>query len=230
MTDSLALTEVEFEQRSFITKVYGWMATALLITAFVAFYVVSTPSLFIPLVTNRTLFMALIIGELLLVGYLVVAIKKMSAAAATATFIGYSALNGLTLSLIFMVYTMSSISTTFFITASTFAIMSFYGYTTKRDLTSIGNLCIMGMVGIVIASIVNFFFFNETFYWVTTYIGILVFVGLIAYDTQKIKNINIIGNEGTEEERKFAIMGALALYLDFINLFLFLLRIFGRKK
>ena len=230
MTDSLVLAQVETGQRSFITKVYGWMSLALFVTAFVAFYVASTPSLIIPIITNRILFMALLIGELLLVGYLVVAVKKMSAATATAVFIGYSALNGLTLSIIFMIYTLSSISTTFFITASTFAIMSFYGYVTKRDLTSIGNLCFMGLVGIIIASIVNMFFFNETIYWITTYAGILIFVGLIAYDTQKIKVMNVTGNEGTEEDRKEAIIGALALYLDFINLFLFLLRIFGRKK
>jgi FtsH-binding integral membrane protein len=230
MTDSLVLAQVETEQRSFITKVYGWMSLALFVTAFVAFYVASTPSLIIPIVTNRILFMALIIGEILLVGYLVIAVKKMSAAAATAVFIGYSALNGLTLSVIFMIYTLSSISTTFFITASTFAVMSFYGFVTKRDLTSIGNLCFMGLVGIIIASIVNMFFFNETVYWITTYAGILIFVGLIAYDTQKIKAMNVLGNEGIEENRKEAIIGALALYLDFINLFLFILRIFGRKK
>lgn len=230
MTDSLVLTQVETEQRSFITKVFGWMAFALFVTAFVAYYVASTPSLFIPIITNRILFLALIIGEIFLVGYLVVAVKKVSAATATAIFIGYSALNGLTLSVIFLAYTLSSISTTFFITASTFAIMSFYGYVTKKDLTSIGNLCFMGLIGIIIASIVNMFFFNETVYWVTTYIGVLVFVGLIAYDTQKIKNMNVLGNEGTEEDRKEAIIGALALYLDFINLFLLLLRIFGRKK
>lgn len=229
-TESLVLTQAEVEQRSFITKVYGWMSFALLITALVAMYTASTPELLFIIVGNRLLFIGLLLGEVLLVGYLAVAVKKMSAATATATFIGYSALNGLTFAVIFVVYTFSSIASTFLITAATFAVMSFYGYFTKRDLTTIGNLSFMGLIGIVIASFVNLFFYNETVYWITTYIGVLVFVGLIAYDTQKIKAMNQIGNEGTEEDRKEAIMGALILYLDFINLFLLLLRLFGRKK
>ena len=143
---------------------------------------------------------------------------------------GYAALNGLTLSAVFIIFTSESIATTFFITAATFAIMSFYGYYTKKDLTTIGNLAFMGLIGLIIASVVNIFFHNEIVYWITTYAGILIFVTLIAYDTQKIKKMNVIGNEGTEEDKKEAIIGALILYLDFINLFLYLLRLFGRRK
>jgi FtsH-binding integral membrane protein len=154
----------------------------------------------------------------------------MSASTATMIFIAYSALNGLTLSLIFVIYTAESIASTFFITAGTFAVMSIYGYTTKADLSKWGNLLFMGLVGILIASVVNIFLQDEMLYWITTYAGVLIFVGLTAYDTQKIKATNIIGNEGTEDDSKEAIMGALTLYLDFINLFLYLLRIFGRKK
>jgi FtsH-binding integral membrane protein len=131
---------------------------------------------------------------------------------------------------IFLVFTAESIASTFFITAGTFGVMSIYGYTTKSDLSKWGNLLFMGLIGLIIASIANFFMESTMLYWITTYVGVLIFVGLTAYDTQKIKNANVIGNEGTEEDSKEAIMGALTLYLDFINLFLYLLRIFGRRK
>ena len=142
----------------------------------------------------------------------------------------YSILNGITLSVIFFVYTLGSIASTFFITAFIFLLMSWYGYATKRDLTTVGNLLFMALLGLIIATIVNLFWDNSTLYWVTTYAGVLIFVGLISYDTQKIKEINVIGNEWTHEDRKEAIIGALNLYLDLINLFLFLLRIFGKRK
>lgn len=228
--DTLVFSQTEAEQRSFIVRVYGWMCLALSVTALVALYTASSPALIRAIFGNRLLFFGLILGELFLVGYLAAAVQKMSSLTATLVFLGYSGLNGLTLSLLFLVFTAESLASTFFITAGTFGIMSAYGYFTKRDLTSWGNLLFMGLIGVVIASLVNLFFNNKTIYWVTTYIGILVFVGLTAYDTQKIKNMNIIGNEGTEEDRKEAVMGALALYLDFINLFLLLLRITGRRK
>jgi hypothetical protein len=139
-------------------------------------------------------------------------------------------LNGLTLSVLFLAYTSASIGFTFLITAGTFAGMSIYGYFTKRDLTSIGNLLFMALIGLVLATVVNWFLRSEMVYWITTYAGIVIFVGLTAYDTQKIKEMNIIGNEGTDEDRKEAIIGALTLYLDFINLFIYLLRIFGDRK
>ena len=156
-------------------------------------------------------------------------IQKMSASTATLVFLGYSLLNGLIFSSIFLTYTGGSIALTFFITAGTFGVMSAYGYFTKSDLTSIGNIAIMLLIGVIIASLVNMFMKSEMLYWIISYAGVAIFVALTAYDTQKIKEMNIIGNEGTAEDRKEAIVGALTLYLDFINLFLFLLRLFGRR-
>ena len=175
-------------------------------------------------------FLLLIIAEFALVASLAGWIMKMSAQVATLIFILYSALNGLTFSVIFLAYTADSIASTFFITAGTFAVMSAYGYFTKSDLTKFGSLLFMGLIGLIIASLVNMFFQNEMLYWITTYLGVFIFIGLIAYDTQKIKKMNVIGNEGTEEDKKEAILGALTLYLDFINLFLYMLRLFGRRK
>jgi FtsH-binding integral membrane protein len=168
--------------------------------------------------------------EFICVAYLVSAIQNLSSQKSTLIFLAYAALNGLTLSGVFLIYTSESIANTFFITASTFVVMSAYGFFTKRDLTTIGNLAVMALIGLVIATIVNVFLKSDTLHWITTYAGVLIFVTLIAYDTQKIKELNVIGNEGTEEDKKEAISGALTLYLDFINLFLYLLRIFGRKK
>ena len=172
----------------------------------------------------------MIIGELLLVGALSKMVNRVSATTAMAMFIGYSVMNGVTISFIFFVYTMGSIASTFFITAATFAAMSAIGYFTKKDLTSLGNILTMALIGLIIASIVNIFLKSDMLYWIATYAGVLIFTGLTAYDTQKIKEMNIIGNAGTDEDKKEAIMGALTLYLDFINLFLFLLRIFGGRK
>ena len=228
--DVLSLPRVELEQRTFITKVYGWMSLALLITAFTSLVVVSSPQLLTTIVGNKLVFYGLIIGELVLVGSLAGWVTRMSASTATAVFLAYSVLNGLTLSVIFLLFTSASIATTFFITAGTFGAMSVYGYTTQQDLTTVGNLCFMGLIGVILASVANWFFNNSSVYWITTYVGILVFVGFTAYDTQKIKRMNVIGNEGSEEDRKEAIMGALTLYLDFINLFLLLLRLFGRRR
>jgi FtsH-binding integral membrane protein len=229
-TNSMVLSQVELEQRSFIVKVYSWMSFALAVTALTAMVTVSIPAISDTIVRSRFLFFGLLIGELVLVGYLSAAVHKMTAATATAVFIGYSILNGLTLAVIFLVFTRASIASTFFITAGTFGAVSAYGYVTKRDLTSAGNFFMMGLFGIIIASVVNLFFRSPAIYWVTTYLGIVIFVGLTAYDTQKIKNMNVLGNEGTDEDKKEAIMGALTLYLDFINLFLLLLRVFGRRK
>jgi FtsH-binding integral membrane protein len=149
---------------------------------------------------------------------------------AISVFLLYAILNGLTMSVIFLVYTSESIASTFYITAGTFAAMSLYGYYTKKDLTSIGNMAMMALIGIIIASIVNMFFHNEMMYWIITYLGLAIFVGLTAYDTQKLKQIGSNGFEYEESMEKIAILGALTLYLDFINLFLFLLRIFGGRK
>ena len=218
------------ETQRYMTRVYGWMTFALVITGFCAMYTASSPALVEIIFGNRIFFYGIIILELVAVGALAGWVNSMSAFLATMVFVLYAALNGLTLSVIFLVYTEGSIATTFFITAGTFGAMSLYGLTTKSDLTRWGNLLLMGLFGLVIATVVNMFMRSETLYFITGYIGVLIFVGLTAYDTQKIKNMNIIGNEGTEEDKKEAIMGALTLYLDFINLFLYLIRMFGRRK
>ena len=155
---------------------------------------------------------------------------QMSAAQATGVFMLYSALTGVTLSFVFLAYTAASLTSTFLVTAGTFGAMSFYGYMTKRDLTAMGSFLFMGLIGIIIASLVNFFLQSPMVYWLGTYAGVLIFVGLTAYDTQKIKEMNILGNEGTEEDTKEAVRGALTLYLDFINLFLMLLRVMGNRR
>nr|WP_290937152.1 Bax inhibitor-1/YccA family protein [Haliscomenobacter sp.] len=213
-----------------MTKVFGWMAFALAITGAVAYVVAGSPQLLQFVFGNRFIFFGLIIGELLLVGYLSAAVMRMSANTATLVFLLYAVLNGLTLSFVFLIYTSTSIAGTFLITAGTFAAMSAYGYFTNNDLTKAGSLLFMALIGLVLASIVNIFLRSPMMYWIITYAGILIFVGLTAYDTQKIKSMNIIGNEGTEEDHKEAIMGALTLYLDFINLFFMLLRLFGNRK
>lgn len=228
-TQALTAEQVKSIQTTFINKVYGWMALALAITGFVALRTADS-GLIDVIAGNQLIFFGIIIAELGLVVWLSSAIDGMNASKAIGLFLLYSALNGLTFSILFLVYTAGSIASTFFITAGTFGIMSAYGYFTKTDLTSIGNIAFMGLIGIIIASVVNIFWHNETLYWGITYIGVLVFVGLTAYDTQKIKKMSLEVDVNSEEGSKGAIMGALALYLDFINLFIMLLRIFGNRK
>ncbi len=219
--------QVAEEQKRFMMRVYNWMTSGLCVTGFVAYYVSQSEYLLGLIMGNPVLFYGLIIVELGLVFYLASSVMKMSAQAAMMTFLGYAALNGLTFSFIFIYYTQSTIASAFLVTAGTFGAMSVYGYTTKKDLTSWGSFLFMGLIGIIIASFVNMFLQSSMIYWLTTYAGVLVFVGLTAYDTQKIKEMNILGNEGTDEDTKEAISGALRLYLDFINLFLMILRIMG---
>lgn len=233
MKQSISYTQkatIAAEQQRFMTKVYGWMSFALIITGLVAMWTASTPQLINLIFSNQFVFIGIIVLEFILVARLVSVIKSISAQMATMLFILYAFLNGITLSAIFIVFTEASIATTFYVTAGTFGIMSLYGYFTKSDLSRFGNLFFMALIGLILASVVNMFLHNEQLYWITTYVGVLLFVGLTAYDTQKIKKMNIIGNEGTEEDKKEAIIGALTLYLDFINLFLYLLRIFGKRK
>ncbi|SMO53020.1 Bax inhibitor-1/YccA family protein [Gracilimonas mengyeensis] len=229
-TQHLTAEQVQSIQTSFINKVYGWMALALAITGFVAMRVASSETMINIIAGNQVVFFILVIAELGLVVWLSSAIERMNANMAIGLFLLYSALNGLTFSILFLVYTAGSIASTFFITAGTFGVMSAYGYFTKSDLSSWGNILFMGLIGIIIASVVNIFWHNETLYWGITYIGVLVFVGLTAYDTQKIKRMSLEMDINSEEGSKGAIMGALALYLDFINLFIMLLRIFGDRK
>lgn len=232
MNEFLNITQADAAATTqrFFVKVYTWMTIALVLTGLTALYVASSPALINAIFSNTILFYGLIIGELLLVGSLVGWINRMSSQTAMAIFVGYSVLNGLTLSMIFIIYTAGSIASTFFVTAGTFGLMSLYGYLTKSDLTKIGNILVMALIGIVLASLVNMFLKSEMLYWIVTYVGVLVFVGLIAYDTQKIKKMSAYTVDGSDEQQKGAILGALTLYLDFINLFLLLLRILGRRN
>lgn len=218
------------EVARFMTRVYGWMSLALVVTGLVALYTASSATLLELIFGNRIGMWVLIIGTFLLVGWMTMAIRTMSPTLATVLFMAYAALNGMLFSSILLVYTGQSIALTFFITAGTFAAMSVYGYTTKADLTKLGSLAIMALVGIIIASIVNIFMESETLYWIISYAGVAIFVALVAYDTQKIKDIAIYGFDGEASEKKASIIGALSLYLDFINLFLFLLRLFGSRR
>ncbi|MFY8097106.1 MAG: Bax inhibitor-1 family protein [Flavobacterium sp.] len=222
--------QIKIEQANFIAKVYGWMCAALVVTGLTAWYVAQTEELILALLSNKFLFYGLLIGEVLLVGYISKALPTMNVMMAKALFFLYAMANGLTLSLIFVIFTASSIASSFFITAGTFAVMSIYGYFTKSDLTSMGRILMMGLIGLIIASIVNIFMQSTMMHWIISYVGVFIFTGLIAYDTQKIKEMNIIGNEGTDEDTKESLMGALTLYLDFVNLFLYILRIFGDRK
>ncbi len=219
----------EAAQRSFILRVYGWMAVGLVVTALAALFTVATPLIRI-LVSNMILFFGLMIGELVMVVVLSRAINRFSAMTAGLLFLAYSVLNGVTLSIILLVYTGASIAITFGITACTFGIMTLFGYTTQRDLTKMGSLLIMALIGFLIASVVNIFLNSSALYYIITYIGILIFIGLVAYDTQKLKRMAAgLGEEG-QALQKASILGALMLYLDFINLFLLLLRLLGRRR
>lgn len=228
----LKQTQVQVRVNEFVRSVYNWMAVGLGLTGFVAYYVAHSPSLVRLIFQNQILFFGLIIAELALVFTLSARVNKMQASTATALFVIYSALNGATLSFIFLVYTASSITSTFFICGGTFVACSIYGWTTKRDLTSIGGFLMMGLIGIIIASLVNMFFRSAGMSMIISYIGVIVFVGLTAYDTQHLKTMAVTQPDGLETGvvRKGAILGALKLYLDFINLFLMLLRIFGNRE
>lgn len=203
--------------------VYGWMGGGLALTALVSLLTVSTPALLDAILGNRMLFYALMLGELGLVIGISGAINRISASTASMLFLVYAALNGVTMATIFVAYTSSSVASTFLITSCMFGAMSLYGYLTKSDLTSWGSFLFMGLIGVVIASVVNIFLQSSMIYWVVSFCGVIVFTGLTAYDTQKIKNL---GNTG----RKGAILGALTLYLDFINMFLIMLRLFGNRR
>jgi len=225
-------TQVQIRVNDFIRSVYNWMAIGLALTGFVALYVASNPTLLNLIFRNQILFFGLIIGELALVFWISARIQRMQASTATALFVLYSALNGATLSFIFIVYTKASIASTFFVCAATFVACSIYGWTTKRDLTSLGGFLMMGLIGIIIASLVNIFIRSSAMHMIISYIGVLVFVGLTAYDTQNLKAMAVSqpADAGAGVIRKGAILGALKLYLDFINLFLMLLRILGNRE
>jgi uncharacterized protein len=230
-SNSVSVAQIAAENQRYIVKVYTWMCAAMVVTGAVAFYTASNDAVSNVINASPWIFIVLLILQFVAVGVLVRLINKMNAVVATVIFFLYSVLFGITLSFIFKVYTSESIASTFFITAGTFGVMSLWGFFTKTDLTRWGNILFMGVIGLAIAYLVNQFLLQSTMlYWITTCVGVLIFVGLTAYDTQKIKNANIIGNEGSDDDHKESIIGALILYLDFINLFLYMLRIFGRRK
>ena len=211
-------------------KVYVWMTLALVITGVTAYGVATSPGLMMAIATNKLLFWGLIIAEFGLVVAISAAINKLSLTTATLLFVLYSVINGATLSFIFAIYTMSSIASVFFITAGTFAVMAVIGYTTKKDLTSMGKILFMALIGIIIATIVNIFLKSTGLEMIVSYLGVLIFVGLTAYDSQKIKQMLLMAPDAGEGAQKLALLGALSLYLDFVNLFIYLLRIFGRRE
>ena len=211
-------------------KVYVWMAMALAITAITAYGVASSPALTSLIFGNKLIFFGLIIAELVLVFWVSARIEKLSLTKATLMFIVYSVLNGATLATIFFAYSPEIITKTFFVTAGTFGAMAVYGYFTKSDLSSWGKLLIMAVIGLIIAGVVNIFLRSSLMDLVVSVVGVLIFVGLTAYDSQKIKRMLMMQADMGETAQKMALMGALSLYLDFINLFLYLLRLFGRER
>jgi len=215
----------------FVRVVYQWMAGGLALTATTALLVVSSPALLGTLVLNRVVFFGLVLAELGLVVWLSGWIQKMSVRTASWAFLAYAVLNGVTLSVVFVAYTGSSIALTFGVCAVTFAAAATYGTVTGRDLSGVGSFAFMGLIGLLVASLANWFFRSPALDWALSYIGVLIFVVLAAYDAQKIQRIGLSAAAGGEAAlSRHAILGALALYLDFINLFLFMLRIFGRSR
>ncbi len=227
---ALAGSQTQVSESSFISRVYLWMSLGLIFSCMASAWLLSQPSLLKALFTNTWILIGLVVAEVGLVIWLSAAALRMSAAMATSVFLAYSFLNGLTLASIFVIYTSASIATTFAVTAGTFFFFSVYGLTTKRDLTSVGNLAMMGLFGVIIASVVNIFLKSSGLMWVVTFVGVAVFLALIAYDTQKLRAMHAMAARDPELEKKVAVLGALALYLDFVNLFLLLLRLFGRQR
>ena len=209
-------------------KVYVKMFLGLLVTALTSYMVLTNQSILVTLLQSRALLIGLCVGELALVFALSMAINKLNPVVATIMFYAYAVLNGVTLTPIFLVYTMSSIALTFFVTAGVFLAMSIYGYTTKSDLTKFGTYMVMALIGLIVCSIINIFWANSVMDWIISFAGVAIFVGLTAWDTQKIKQMA----QETDEVNagKLATIGALSLYLDFINLFLYLLRFLGNRN
>jgi len=228
--DTAFSTPFSAEERisTFLRSVYGWMCAGLAITALVAFFVASTPGLAYTLVRTPFLMMGLVIVQLGLVFALSLRVQKMASGTASALFILYSALTGVTMSLILLTYTASSVASTFAIAAGMFGSMALYGTVTSRSLAGWGQFLFMGLIGVVIASIVGMFWQNDGFQFVLGFIGVIVFTGLAAYDAQRLKAMALaLPSGGTGA---YAVVGALTLYLDFINLFLMLLRLTGDRR
>jgi len=223
-------TQVAVDTGAFLRRVYNWMGCGLGLTGLIAWLVAGSPTLLQLVFGNMWVFYGLILAELGLVIAIGGAINRLSAGTATGLFLAYSALNGVTMASIFLIYTRASIASTFFVTAATFGAMSLYGAVTRRDLSSWGSFLFMGLIGVVIASLVNIFLKSPVMTWVVSACGVIVFTGLTAYDTYKLRTMAAQGFGDAQSERKGAILGALTLYLDFINLFLMLLRLFGGRR
>lgn len=212
-----------------MSKVYLWMTLALVVTGMTAYYVASSPAILYAIVSNQIAFWVLFIGELVLVFVLSSRIMSLSFVTASLMFVIYSIMNGVFFSFILLAYTEQSIATTFLITAGTFGAMSLFGFVTKRDLSTMGRILFMLLIGLLIATVVNIFMKAEGLALILNYAGVVIFVGLTAYDTQSIKQM--LQEHGDKEgAEKIALLGSLSLYLDFINLFIYLLRILGSRK
>jgi FtsH-binding integral membrane protein len=227
---AIAASSVESAERvtAFLRKVYGWMCVGLAITATVALGVASSPALVQAIFGNKILFFGLFIAELGLVFYLSARISKMAASTAAGLFLLYSALNGATLSFIFLAYTGTSIATTFLVTAGMFGALALYGTATKRSLAGVGQFAFMGLIGIILASVVGMFWKSDGLQFVISVVGVIVFTGLTAWDAQRLKTMAVTVPESSYGS--YSVVGALALYLDFINLFLFMLRVMGGRR
>lgn len=232
MNDSRVLSSAGVSAASvYMRQVYQWMTVGLAVTALISWFVASTPALNQMILGNTMVLIALVVAQLGLVIALSAAVQKMSSAMATGCFVLYSALTGATLSSIFLVYSMGSIANAFTVTAGTFLAMSIYGTVTKRDLTAMGSFLMMGLFGIIIAMIVNFFLKSSMMDFIISCLGVVIFTGLTAYDTQKLREFG--ANTPFDDAvavRRGVILGALTLYLDFINLFLMMLRLFGGNR
>lgn len=214
-----------------LKNVYLWMTLALAISGLTAMVVAGNAELVARIFATRGTLLVLFLAQFGLIFAITSGIGRMSFVSATLLFLLYSVLTGVTLSSVFLVFTMESLASVFFITAGTFAAVSIYGFVTKKDLSTWGSYLMMGLIGLIIASVVNWFLASETLYWIVSYVGVAIFVGLTAYDTQKIKALaNECYMTDGETQNKVALLGAITLYLDFINLFLYILRIFGKRK
>lgn len=212
-----------------MTRVFGWMFVGLIVTGLTAMYTASSEAVLRMLYSGKFTFFAFMILEIIFVWFISSRAMHMDYGVAAATFIMYSVLNGITMSIIFLVFDLSSIYLAFFMTAGFFGFMSIYGLVTKTDLTSLGSFLLMGLVGLIIVSIVNMFLRSSSVEWIISIIGVAIFLGLTAYDSQKIKTISLYYT-GTEKEKNVAIIGALTMYLDFINLFLYILKVLNKRR
>jgi FtsH-binding integral membrane protein len=217
-------------QRTFMARVFGWMTIGLLVTALVSLAISSVPALQQEIAGNRGLFWTLLLVQLGIAIAFGFVLNKIPAPVAAALFITYSALTGAVFSVLFLVYTLGSIAGTFFVTAGMFGAMAVIGYTTKKDLTKFGGILLMALIGLILAMVVNFFMQSSVLGWLVSFAGVIIFTGLTAYDSQKIKQAYASGEYGSTTYNRTAIFGAFILYLDFINLFLYLLRFMGSRR